>query len=64
MRGRALLAGLGAAALAAALYRRLGFRPRERAEVLFEDGSAISLAGSPDVDDLAAHARAMISAAR
>jgi ribosomal protein S18 acetylase RimI-like enzyme len=63
-RSRALLGGLAVAGLAAALYRRLGFRPRERAEVEFEDGSAISLGGSPDVDELAAHARAALSAVR
>jgi hypothetical protein len=63
-RSRALLGGLVAAGLAAALYRRLGFRPRERAELQFEDGSAVSLAGSPEVDELATHARAALSAAR
>jgi hypothetical protein len=63
-RGRALLGGLAAAALVAALYRRVGLRPRERAELQFEDGAVISLAGSPDVDELAAHARAALLAAR
>jgi hypothetical protein len=63
-RSSAVLGALAAAALGAALYRRLGFRPRERAEVQFEDGSAISLGGSPDVDELATHARAALIAAR
>jgi hypothetical protein len=60
-RSRALVAGLGLAALAAALSRRLAFRPRERAELHFEDGSTITLAGSPEVDEFAAHARAALS---
>jgi hypothetical protein len=63
-RSRALLAGLAAAGVAATLYRRLGFRPRERAELQLEDGSTVSLAGSPEVDELAAHAREALSAAR
>jgi hypothetical protein len=61
-RSRTIVAGLALAAAAAALYRRLGFRPRERAELQFEDGSTLSLAGSPAVDELAAHARAALSA--
>jgi ferric-dicitrate binding protein FerR (iron transport regulator) len=60
-RSRALVAGLALAALAAALLRRIAFRPRERAELQFEDGSTITLAGSPQVDEFAAHARAALA---
>jgi hypothetical protein len=64
-RGSAIAAGIAVAALAAgAAYRRLGFRARERAELQFEDGSTVSLAGSPHVDELAAEARAALAAAR
>jgi hypothetical protein len=61
-RSRALVAGLVLAALAAAFFRRIAFRPRERAELQFEDGSTITLAGSPQVDEFAAHARAALNA--
>jgi hypothetical protein len=61
-RSRAIVAGLALAALAAAFFRRIAFRPRERAELQFEDGSKITLAGSPQVDEFAAHARAALSA--
>jgi hypothetical protein len=60
-RGRALAGALALGALAAALIRRVAFRPRERAELQFEDGSTISLAGSPQVDEFAAHARAALA---
>jgi hypothetical protein len=60
-RSRALVAGFALAALAAALFRRIAFRPRERAELQFEDGSTITLAGSPEVDEFAAHARAALA---
>lgn len=63
-RARALAAGLGLASLAAALaYRRVGLRARERAELQFEDGTTVSLTGSPDVDRLAARAREVLAAA-
>jgi hypothetical protein len=61
-RSRALVAALAVAAVAAAVVRRLAFRPRERVELRFEDGSTMSLAGSPQVDEFAAHARAALSA--
>jgi hypothetical protein len=60
-RNRALVAGLAVAAVGAALVRRVAFRPRERAELQYEDGSTITLAGSPQVDELAAHARAALA---
>jgi hypothetical protein len=60
-RSRALVAGFALAALVAALVRRIAFRPRERAELQFEDGSTITLAGSPQVDEFAAHARAALA---
>jgi hypothetical protein len=64
-RSRAIVAGLALAALAAGVgYRRLGFRPREWAEIQFEDGSTTSLAGSPEAEELAAHARKALAAAR
>jgi hypothetical protein len=63
-RSRALLGGLALAAAGASLYRRVGFRPRERAELQFEDGSALSLAGSPAVDEFAALARVALAASR
>jgi hypothetical protein len=63
-RSRAIAAGIAVTALAAgALYRRLGFRARERADLQLEDGSLVSLAGSPDVDELAGHARDALAAA-
>jgi hypothetical protein len=63
-RSRAIAAGLALAWLAAALaYRRLGLRARERAELQFEDGSTVSLAGSPEADRLAARAREVLAAA-
>ena len=63
-RSRAIAAGLALASLAAALaYRRLGLRARERAELQFEDGSTVSLAGTPEVDRLAARAREVLAAA-
>jgi hypothetical protein len=61
-RSRALVAALALAAVAAAVVRRIAFRPRERVELRFEDGSTMSLAGSPQVDEFAAHARAALSA--
>jgi hypothetical protein len=61
-RSRAVIAALAFAALAAAFLRRVAFRPRERAELQFDDGSTITLAGSPHVDEFAAHARAALSA--
>jgi hypothetical protein len=60
-RSKALVAALALAAMAAALARRIAFRPRERAELQFEDGSSITLAGSPQVDEYAAHARAALA---
>jgi hypothetical protein len=60
-RSRALVGLLALAAVAAALVRRIAFRPRERAELHFEDGSTITLAGSPQVDEFAAHARAALA---
>jgi hypothetical protein len=64
-RSRAIVAGVALAGLAAGvLYRRLGFRARERAELQFEDGSTVSLAGSPEVDEFAAQARDALAAAR
>jgi hypothetical protein len=63
-RSRAIAAGLALASLAAALaYRRLGLRARERAELQLEDGSTVSLAGTPEVDRLAARAREVLAAA-
>jgi hypothetical protein len=63
-RTRALAAGVALASLAAALaYRRLGLRARDRAELQFEDGSTVSLAGSPEADRLAARAREVLAAA-
>jgi hypothetical protein len=63
-RRRAIAGGLAVASLGAALaYRRVGLRTRERAELTFEDGSTISLAGSPEADRLAAHAREVLAAA-
>jgi hypothetical protein len=61
-RSRALVAGLALAAVAAALFRRVAFRPRERVELRFEDGSTVLLAGSPQVDEFATHARAALAA--
>jgi hypothetical protein len=62
-RRRAIAAGLALASLAAALtYRRIGLRARERAELTFEDGSTVSLAGSPDADRLAARGREVLAA--
>jgi hypothetical protein len=64
-RSRAFVAAAAfAMAAGAVLYRRIAFRPRERAELQFEDGSTVSLAGSPEVDELAAHARDALAAAR
>jgi hypothetical protein len=60
-RSRALVAVLALAALAATLARRVAFRPRERAELQFEDGSTVTVAGSPQVDEFAAHARAALA---
>jgi hypothetical protein len=60
-RSRALVGLLALAAVAGALVRRIAFRPRERAELHFEDGSTITLAGSPQVDEFAAHARAALA---
>jgi hypothetical protein len=60
-RSRALVAALTLGALAAALARRIAFRPRERAELQFEDGSTVTVAGSPQVDEFAAHARAALA---
>jgi hypothetical protein len=61
-RSRALVAGLALAAVAVgALVRRVAFRPRERVELRFEDGSTVLLAGSPQVDEFAAHARAALA---
>jgi hypothetical protein len=63
-RSRTIAAGLALASLAAALaYRRLGLRARGRAELQFEDGSTVSLAGTPEVDRLAARAREVLAAA-
>jgi hypothetical protein len=63
-RRRAIGAGFALASLAAALaYRRVGLRTRERAELTFEDGSTVSLAGSPQADRLAAYAREVLAAA-
>ena len=63
-RRRAVAAGLALAPLAAALvYRRVGLRARERAELTFEDGSTVSLAGSPEADRFAARAREVLAAA-
>jgi hypothetical protein len=63
-RSRAIAAGLALASLAAAFaYRRLGLRARERAELQFEDGSTVSLAGTPEADRLAARAREVLAAA-
>ena len=63
-RRRAIAAGFALASLAAALaYRRVGLRTRERAELMFEDGSTVSLAGSPQADRLAAYAREVLAAA-
>jgi hypothetical protein len=61
-RRRAIVAALALAALAGAVARRIAFRPKERAELQFEDGSTVTLAGSPQVDEFAAHARAALSA--
>jgi hypothetical protein len=64
-RSRAIAAGVAVASLAGAvLYRRLGFRARERAELRFDDGSLITIEGSPEVDELAAPARQVLAAAR
>jgi hypothetical protein len=63
-RSRALLGGLALAAVGASLYRRIGLRHRERAELQFEDGSTLSLAGSPAVDEIASLARAALAASR
>lgn len=60
-RSRALVSVVALAAVAAALVRRIAFRPREQAELHFEDGSTITLSGSPQVDEFAAHARAALS---
>jgi hypothetical protein len=60
-RSRALVAGLALAAVAAPLFRRVAFRARERVELRFEDGSTVLLAGSPQVDEFAAHARAALA---
>jgi hypothetical protein len=63
-RNRTLAVGLAFASLAAAVaYRRIGLRSRERAELQFEDGSTVSLAGSPQADRLAARAREVLAAA-
>jgi hypothetical protein len=63
-RSRAIAAGLALASLAAAVaYRRLGLRARERAELQFEDGATVSLAGTPEADRLAARAREVLAAA-
>ena len=63
-RSRAIAAGVAVTALAAgAVYRRLGFRARERAHLQFEDGSTVTLSGSPHVDELAGHARDALAAA-
>jgi hypothetical protein len=63
-RNRTLPAGLALASLAAAFaYRRIGLRARERAELQFQDGSTVSLAGSPEADRLAARAREVLTAA-
>jgi hypothetical protein len=61
-RRRELLALLAAAALVGGLWRRVAFRPRERAELHFEDGSVITIAGSPEVDRFATHARSALAA--
>ena len=63
MRGKAIL-GVMALGGAVLLYRRVGFRARERAELQFDDGSTVSLAGSPEVGELAAIARQALAAAR
>jgi hypothetical protein len=62
-RRSAVAAGFALASLAAAFaYRRVGLRTRERAELTFEDGSTVSLAGSPQADRLAAYAREVLAA--
>ena len=63
-RSRALLGGFALAAAGVSIYRRVGLRPRERAELQFEDGSTVSLAGSPAVDEIASLARAALDASR
>jgi hypothetical protein len=64
-RARAIAAGVALASVAGAvLYRRIGFRARERAELRFDDGSLMTLEGSPEVDELAALAREALAAAR
>jgi hypothetical protein len=63
-RRRAVAAGFALASFAGALaYRRIGLRTRERVELTFEDGSTVSLAGSPEADRLAARARELLAAA-
>ena len=63
MRRSRAIAGLAVAALAGRIvYKRLGLRSRERAELEFEDGSQVLLAGSPDVDEFARLARAALAA--
>jgi hypothetical protein len=61
-RRRGLFALLALAALAAGLLRRVAFRPRERAELHYEDGSSLTIAGSPQVDRFAEHARSALAA--
>jgi hypothetical protein len=64
-RSKAIAAGVALASVAGAvLYRRVGFRARERAELRFDDGSVTVLEGSPDVDEVATHAREALAAAR
>jgi hypothetical protein len=65
MQRKAIAAGVAVASLAGAvLYRRFRFGARERAELRFDDGTTVMVEGSPDVDELAAHAREALAAAR
>jgi hypothetical protein len=63
-RGRLVAVALGAASLAAMRWRR-SRRRRERADLYFEDGSMISLAGdSAEAQLLIPYAREALRAAR
>jgi hypothetical protein len=67
MRARNVLTGalLAAGSVAGGLlYRRRAARLRERVDLYFGDGSMVSLADSPDAEQLLRHARAVLGAAR
>jgi hypothetical protein len=64
-RALAVAAAAAGSAAGAVFLRRRATRRRERAELYFSDGSLVTLTpGSPEPDQLLAHARDVLAAAR